>query len=160
MSFDTIQKLRDACVCSESTGCLIWTHKSLSKEGYGQVWSGGKKWLAHRLSFTLARGPVDPALDLDHLCRNRACINPDHLEPVTRGVNVRRGDSPRLSALRQTSKTHCRNGHPYSEENTYVRPRGDRLCRTCHRAQSLTSMRISRSKAAAAISNLFPAVAA
>lgn len=85
---------------------------------------GAHRWLWERLV-----GPVSGALQLDHLCRNRACVNPDHLEPVTAAENVRRGA---LGAVRR-AKTHCPQGHEYTPENT-ARRRGKRYCRECGRA--------------------------
>lgn len=94
--------------------------------GYGQFWDGTKTVRAHRFSYELARGKIPEGLDLDHLCRNRACVRPDHLEPVTDKENVHR------SPIHFATRTHCPKGHPYSEENTYVSPQG-RTCKKCQR---------------------------
>lgn len=85
---------------------------------------------AHRFAYELLVGPIPEGLDLDHLCRNRACVNPAHLEPVTRGENVRRG---LVGALRPP-KTHCIHGHEFTPENTYENG-GKRFCRSCERAR-------------------------
>lgn len=91
--------------------------------------SKSKKLLAHRWSYEFHVGPIPEGLDLDHLCRNRGCVNPDHLEPVTREENIRRAFA---------TVTHCPSGHPYSDENTYVRPGTvHRKCRACARQRDL-----------------------
>lgn len=86
--------------------------------------------LAHRVVYEMLREPIPADLQLDHLCRNRACINPAHLEPVTSRVNTLRGVSP--SAL-NAAKTHCKRGHRFDEKNTRLRPGGVRACRECER---------------------------
>lgn len=107
-------------------GCWIWT-AGLS-EGYGSVGIRGRVYLAHRLSYTNTIG--DPGADrqLDHLCRNRPCVNPFHLEPVTHAENIRRAGPPRKEA-----KTHCKNGHSYSGDNLYLYPDGRRECAICRK---------------------------
>ena len=108
--------------------CWVWT-AYLNHAGYGQMALDGVRHPAHRAVYMVLVGPIPEGLDLDHLCRNRACVNPDHLEPVTRSVNLSRGvgSGPRAALV-----THCPAGHPYSPQNTYLSKRG-RNCRACHR---------------------------
>lgn len=80
-----------------STPCWIWQLRINKRTGYGKVRVKGKDWLAHRWHYTEARGEIPPGLQLDHLCRSRDCVNPDHLEPVTAVTNSRRGRSPKLT---------------------------------------------------------------
>lgn len=74
-------------------GCQLWTG-SLNKAGYGLFTLGGKQFLAHRIAWTLAKGPIPPALDIDHMCCTRACVNVEHLEPVAPSENTRRQVRP------------------------------------------------------------------
>ena len=111
--------------------CWLWTGAK-TRNGYGQVAIHGKAWMVHRAFYTYFIADVPPGLDLDHLCRNRACVNPWHLEPVTRSVNLRRGDTRRTHF---SSRTHCPQGHPYDDENTAHR-QGRRVCRTCDRERA------------------------
>lgn len=108
-------------------GCWHWT-ASLKASGYGQFRATGTTRLAHRWRWEQEHGPVPEGLQLDHLCRNRACVNPEHLEPVTARENLLRGDT---ITARNAAATHCPKGHPYDEANTYVAPDGDRGCRAC-----------------------------
>lgn len=108
--------------------CWIWWGTK-TRNGYGQVMFRGTHWMAHRAFYEYFVAQVPERLDLDHLCRNRACVNPWHLEPVTRSVNLYRATTV---GKYNTLKTHCPHGHPYSPENTAVR-RGKRVCRTCER---------------------------
>lgn len=109
--------------------CWLWT-AVLNSAGYGRFYLNGKMRLAHRLAFEADRGPVEPGLQLDHLCRNRACVNPQHLEPVTQRENILRGTSPAAVASR---RSHCPQGHPYDEVNTLRSTSGSRRCRACSR---------------------------
>jgi hypothetical protein len=110
----------------KTESCWLWrghTHRS----GYGQLGYHRKAWKAHRLAFTLAGGHLIDGLELDHLCRNRGCVRPDHLELVSHGENVRRAF---------VLKTHCRNGHPYEGNLIVDKAAGARRCRTCRNGQS------------------------
>ncbi len=120
------------------TGCWIWTG-TLDRGGYGKTKHDGKFASVHRLGYRLSVGPIPDGLTLDHLCRTRACWNPEHLEPVTQQVNLHRGNG---WPGRNVRATHCPKGHPYDETNTRWRYRPDksrspmRDCHQCHRAQA------------------------
>ena len=97
------------------------------------MWDGEITAYAHRLAYELVKGPISDGLQIDHLCRNRACINPDHLEAVTQRENILRGEG--VAAL-NARKTHCPQGHAYDEENTLIltgRQAGARRCQICAR---------------------------
>lgn len=114
--------------------CWEWTGYVMSPEtpgkGHGRVRVDGRKVLVHRWVWEHLVGPIPAHLELDHLCRNNRCCNPDHLEPVTHRVNVLRGNAPAAHHARQT---HCGQGHEFTPENTKTDSRGNRCCRTCNR---------------------------
>ena len=116
----------------------MWTGAKNTK-GYGNVGIEGKVRSVHRVAYEEIMGPIPAGLELDHLCRNRACYNPEHLEPVTHTENMRRG---RVFDY-QRNKTHCPQGHLYSGSNLIVQyqKKGyiNRVCRTCHRATDRAS---------------------
>lgn len=102
-------------------GCWVWAG-GRSGSGYGAFWIDGKTRPAHVVMYEICVGPVPAGLELDHVCRNRACCNPDHLEPVTNQVNVWRSLLPT-----------CKAGHELSGDNLYMHPTsGQRTCRACH----------------------------
>lgn len=109
-------------------GCWVFTG-AIANNGYGRIGIGPTVKQAHRVAYELLVGPVPEGLDLDHLCRVRACINPTHLEPVTRLENVRRGT--RWTVLPQA----CKRGHPFTADNV-MNNHGNRQCKTCHNARS------------------------
>lgn len=116
----------------ESDECWEWTAYRLWN-GYGRFgYRHGDVRYAHRVAYELAVGPIPDGLDIDHLCRNRACVNPAHLEPVTRSVNLRRGDT---IVAERAAKTHCPRGHEYTEANTIRSKQGWRSCRECNNAR-------------------------
>jgi hypothetical protein len=110
----------------KTADCWLWTG-SINSSGYGVLHIDRRPVRAHRLAYEELVGPIPYGLALDHLCRVRNCVRPDHLEPVTLGENVLRGVSP--SAVNRR-KTHCPQGHPFNETNTYRRS-GRRVCREC-----------------------------
>lgn len=112
----------------KSGECWLWVG-SLDQDGYGKY--GRPTMRAHIFAYTTEVGPVPDGLELDHLCRNRRCVRPLHLEPVTNAVNVLRGEGPSAMNAR---KIQCDAGHPFDSENTYMAPSGKRVCRTCVRA--------------------------
>lgn len=114
-------------------GCWEWlSNKTKAKGGYGRISRGGKMVLAHRFMYERAKGPIPDGLTLDHLCRNRLCVNPGHLEPVTLRENALRGVGPTAINAR---KTHCIRGHRLNEKNTYTKT-GGRSCRACVNARA------------------------
>lgn len=110
--------------------CWEWTGARMHN-GYGQLVVGGIRYAVHRYVYEQLVGPIPEGLDLDHLCRNRACVNPIHLEPVTRGENLRRG----YLAEPRSAKTHCIRGHAFDAANTRISKAGKRQCRSCDRSR-------------------------
>ena len=107
-----------------------WEWLGVRRNGYGRYWDGSRMVQAHRHAYEALVSPIPDGLVIDHLCRNRACVNPAHMEPVTPRENTLRGESPSAKAAR---KTHCYKGHPFSPDNTSIKPTGERRCLTCHR---------------------------
>jgi hypothetical protein len=120
---------------AKTDGCWIW--RGATKNGYGVFYVGDGQVQAHRYAYELDRGSIPEGLTIDHLCHteavvecrdgsscpHRRCVRPDHLEPVPLGDNIRRGGN--------ATKTHCKRGHEFTPENTYVLKRGGRSCKTC-----------------------------
>ena len=116
----------------DEKGCWVWTGLK-QKNGYGAVIRGDRRRVAHRLVYNDAIGGcLRPELVLDHLCRNRACVRPDHLEPVTSRENTLRGEGP---TARNARKSHCLQGHPFTLANTDRAKDGSRMCRACYLAK-------------------------
>jgi hypothetical protein len=109
-------------------GCWNWT-AGITRKGYATFWDQvqNRDRRAHRWAYEWFIGPIPEGLQIDHLCRNRRCVNPTHLEPVTARENTFRGVT---IAARNAAKTHCPSGHPFDETNTYRRKSG-RDCRAC-----------------------------
>lgn len=116
----------------DENGCWTWT-RPLGTGGYATFWDGTKTVRAHRFSYRSSVGEIPEGLVLDHLCRVRHCVNPDHLEPVSPRENALRGET---IPARNVRVTICANGHPYTSENTlvrnnYVNGTPERICRQC-----------------------------
>jgi len=111
-------------------GCWLWIGAK-DYGGYPIVWlnAGRRGARVHRLMYERYRGPIPEGLTLDHLCRVRSCVNPDHLEPCTAGENARR--SPDAPYWKRAAQTHCKRGHAFSESNTLLH-HGRRECRACN----------------------------
>ena len=109
------------------TPCINWTG-ALDRDGYGRT----RRGLAHRVAYERQRGPIPDGLTIDHLCRNRSCVNVDHLEVVSRRENTMRGIAPTAINAR---KTYCKNGHPFDERNTRWTTGKDRQGRVTTRRQ-------------------------
>ena len=112
-----------------NTGCWLW-EGAQNDEGYGQMYVDGRLEYVHRLSYRLFKGPLPEGWRPDHLCRVRCCGNPDHLEGVTHGENIRRGFELKAP------KTHCPRGHEYTADNIYTNKKGAVHCKTCGNARS------------------------
>ena len=128
----TPERIYDRLVPDPETGCLLWTGKT--DHGYGRIKICQRLRYVHVVAWEIRNGPVPGGLELDHLCRVRACANTDHLELVARRENVLRGHA--LAAV-NARKTHCKNDHEFTKANTYLRlrpsGRSQRECRTCRR---------------------------
>lgn len=119
------------------SGCFLWTG-ALDQRGYGRFNHDYTYTRAHRYAFEHERGPIPDGLVIDHLCRNRACVNPAHMRVVTNTENVLAPGSLSLPRL-QKEKTHCKHGHPFSGDNLrmkrHVNGRQTRVCRACTQAR-------------------------
>lgn len=128
-------------VSVQMNGCWLWTGPP-DKDGYGTFSRNGRNQRVHRVSYEFLVGSIPDGLEMDHLChtrdkscdgsdcKHRGCVNPSHLEPVTRAENNRRN---RSAATLNATKTHCPAGHAYNAVNTYIHG-GTRHCRPCNRA--------------------------
>ncbi len=111
-------RLADRLIPEPNTGCWLWLGY-VNNQGYGVI---GKKHKqrAHRLVYECLVGPIPSGLQLDHKCRVRSCVNPDHLEPVTNRENTLRGQCGDVNRARRLSRTHCSKGHPFEGENLKI----------------------------------------
>ena len=116
----------------EFNGSPCWVWKGYLRKGYAHAQFDGRVQSIHKLLYEVCYGPVPEGLELDHLCRNRTCVNPEHLEAVTHVENMRRGAVK--GGILWQPVSECPQGHPYSPDNTYVNKRGTRVCLTCKRA--------------------------
>ena len=121
---------RFLCMVSVANSCCWEWQGCLNEKGYG-LFFHDNYYRAHRFSYEYYNNAIIPeGLTIDHLCRNRKCVNPKHLEIVTNKENVLRGVG--LTAI-NAKVTHCPYGHPYDSENTYITVDGRRNCKQCHR---------------------------
>ena len=141
--FTRIQKwISEGKIAESQSGCWLWqgpllptgyASVGMSSKAVGEYVPGKSRNVRlHRWMYELHRANIPHGLDLDHLCRVRHCINPWHLEPVTRSVNLRRAVG---IGSQWSSRTACSRGHAYTPENTRVDKQGHRVCRTCARTR-------------------------
>lgn len=126
-----LERFWDKVSPEPNSGCWLWV-ASCNQKGYGRFWFRERLDSAHRASWVIFRGEIPNTLEVDHKCRVRCCVNPDHLELISHRENYIRGEGPALLAKRQASITHCPRGHTYSIDNTYVYG-NSRRCRVCDR---------------------------
>lgn len=124
---------------SEPNGCWRWLALR-NHGGYGRFWFEGKQRQAHRVAYVLFVGPIPDGFDIDHLCHNRSCVRPEHLEAVSPEENTRRR---RAFLTANGAKRACPAGHPYNEGNTYWRTPRHRECRACRSERSSARRRKS-----------------
>jgi hypothetical protein len=129
----------DRVVPEPNSGCWFWLGYT-SARGYGKF----GQVFSHRATYLALVGEHAPGLELDHLCQEKACCNPDHLEAVTHQVNVSRGRLGATNIARGATVTHCRKGHEYTAENTIIGCNGRRKCKACNYASSAAIMRARR----------------
>lgn len=130
----TSEKIEFYVVRVPESTCWYWNGSIHPVTGYGKISigygaGGHKTYLAHRISYEHHKGPIPKGLHVDHLCREKSCINPAHLEPVTPSENSLRGLNSRL----RVPTTHCPHGHAYTPENTRFSVKGHRLCLMCRK---------------------------
>lgn len=125
----------------KTDSCWLWTGTDNGR-GYGFFPIGGRYVQAHRYAYTIAKGEIPDGLTIDHLCRVRNCVNPDHLEAVTHKENIRRMQDATGTGW---VVTHCPVGHEYLPENTYIDPKGSRCCKAC-RVENTRRWRLKNSR--------------
>lgn len=133
---DLLAKMLSRLVSADS----CWRYGPNEPTGYARVRHDGKRDMAHRAVYEILVGEIPEGLQLDHLCRNRDCVNPSHLEPVTIKQNLLRSNL--TIASQNKSKTHCKNGHEFNSQNTYVPPKRPtrRYCKTCQNGRVAISL--------------------
>lgn len=110
---------------AQGQGCWWWTAYK-DRKGYGKISVDSALRSAHRVVYELLIAPIPASMQLDHLCENKSCVSPDHLRVATAQENI-----ARRATNGHAHKSHCKRGHQFSPENTYVTPKGSRQCRAC-----------------------------
>lgn len=133
---ELLERWREKINPEPNSGCWLWIG-TITEDGYGRFWWRGRHRSAHRLAVMLAGREIPQHMQVDHKCRVRCCVNPDHLEVVTQQTNIARGRVGLKTAAAKRLITHCPQGHPYDARNTgFMRgARRHRRCLACHRAR-------------------------
>ena len=113
----------------DGTPCWEWTAAEAPPYGYGRFWLGRRYECAYRWAYEYFIGPIPEGLVTDHLCNNPRCVNALHLKATTQKENVLRGNGISASNAR---KTHCKHGHAFDQQNTWISSKGERHCKTCN----------------------------
>ncbi len=132
---DVIRERFMSFVSIQPSGCWLWAGRL--DPDYGRFTVHGVTIRCPRAAWLVLRGPIPDGFEPDHLCRLKPCVNPDHMELVTHLENIRRGDAGK----HLSDRTHCPQGHPYDEANTYLNPNGSRKCRICRAAMNIRKRR-------------------
>jgi hypothetical protein len=139
LSVPLYEKIETHFTPEPNTGCFLW-FGAIATNGYGVISIGRKNRLAHRMYYELKKGPVPNGLVLDHLCRVKCCVNPDHLEPVTIHENAW------VRGIRKPAPTCCPQGHEFTPENTFTTNTRNGLRRVCKRCKADYQRRYKRAK--------------
>jgi len=125
----TERRLLEKIEKQKGSDCWFFTGSKLPS-GYGILWNGVRPIGAHRISFQLYRGEITDGMEIDHICNNRSCVNPEHLQLLTHKENMRKSSA--LMGI-NARKTHCKRDHELSGDNLHITPRGARQCKECMR---------------------------
>lgn len=140
------QRIEEKVERDPNSGCWLWAAANDGRHGYGNIRMADGMRKAHRVSYEFYCEPIPSGYEIDHLCRTPACVNPKHLEAVTRKENMRRAPKEglklggRANGDRLKAKTHCPQGHSYAEHGV-ARKEGWRHCRICRNARQIEYMR-------------------
>lgn len=133
ISFKDVVRFHSKIRINPETWCWEW-NTCQNENGYGYFGLKGRNWRSHRFSYLIHVGDLMPNLIIDHLCNNKLCCNPVHLEQITQSENIRRGNS---FIAQQARQTHCKRGHPLSGTNLYITPDKRRNCRICRKLNAI-----------------------
>ena len=146
MSYEIVSRILQKVEKTET--CWVWNgSKNKGKNSYGYIWFNRKNTLVHRIMYQIHKGDIPDGKEIDHLCRNKGCVNPDHLEAVSHRENMLRANV----GWKCREKTHCPKGHEYTPENTRI-THGSRSCKACE--SPYNKRRWAQSKANAAIAKV------